>query len=301
MTRPEEISDWSAAVLMNRLRAQKKPGPVDVDALRIALDSAPQLLTPPPDVKVKTVMIAGRPAEWLIPPNTPSNAAILYLHGGGFVAGGCTSHRYLASAIAQVSAMRTLVLEYRLAPEHPLPAGLIDSLAAWLALYHEGIDLERSAIIGDSAGGGLTIAALQALRDDGRQMPPCAVLMSPWLDLAVTSDNARRLDAIDPSISVAALRELGALACKGGSGIAPLNCDLSGLPPILIQATTDEILCDDAHRLHAGVLAVGGRSELDLEAGLCHVYQSFTPRLAEARAAIARIAKFLQTHCRRAA
>jgi epsilon-lactone hydrolase len=285
------MKDWSADILIERLQSLHREEPGDLAAMRSLLDSTASYLSPPADVAVLPTEVAQVAAEWLRPVDAQMDSAIVYLHGGGYVAGSCASHRHLAGALAKEAGVAVLLLDYRRAPEHPHPAAVEDAVAVLGALSSM-----KLALAGDSAGGGLAIMALQVLRDQGAGLPRCAVLMSPWLDLRLTGPNRAALAAVDPTLSVEALAMCAQLAQSGGASIEPLNGSLAGLPPVLIQAGSREILLDDAQALHRCIEAAGGRSELLVAPGMFHVYQAFVPRLPEARAGVARAAAFLRHH-----
>lgn len=282
------MKDWSAQILIERLQSLHRDGEGDLSAMRAMLDSTSGHLFPPSEVAVLPTRIAQVHAEWLKPPGARADWAIIYLHGGGYVAGSCASHRHIAGAVAAATGVDVLLPDYQLAPEHPHPAALDDVLAVVSALGARSL-----ALVGDSAGGGLAIMALQALRDRGLALPCAAVVMSPWLDLTLSGQNQAALAAVDPTLSLASLRLCADLAQSGGVPIVPLGNSFAGLPPLLIQAGSREILLDDAQALHNAVRAAGGRSELAIAPGMFHVYQAFVPRLPEARAAIAQAAAFL--------
>jgi epsilon-lactone hydrolase len=159
---------------------------------RAQYDRAERVFPTPADVAVERVTATERPAEWLQPPAVRNDAVVLYLHGGGYVIGSPRSYRHLAAAIARAAGSRALLLDYRLAPEHPFPAALEDAIAAYRWLLGQGLAPGRIVLAGDSAGGGLTIATLLALRQRGLPRPGGGVCISPWVDLRVAAPATRR-------------------------------------------------------------------------------------------------------------
>jgi acetyl esterase/lipase len=248
------------------------------------------------DVTFQAVDAGGVPSEWVRTPGVAEDGAVLYLHGGGYVIGSVATHRSLVGRIARASGLRALSVDYRLAPEHPYPAAVEDAKAAYRFLLSEGIDPARIVIAGDSAGGGLALATLVALREEGVRLPAAAVCMSPWVDLEGTGDSATRAD--DPWIELDGLREMGKQYVGGGvlrdPLCAPLYADLAGLPPLLIQVGTRELLLDDSQRVAERARAAGVDVTLEVEEGLIHVWQFFGDEVPESKAAVERIGAFVR-------
>lgn len=231
----------------------------------------------------------GVPAEWIDVQERRSDRAFLYLHGGGYFIGSCQSHRGFASQIACASRSRMLLPEYRLAPENPFPAGLLDARAAYRYLLAQGYPPHRIVVGGESSGGGLTLALLQTLRDEGMPMPAGAVLLSPWTDLLGTGDSLRTRARQDPWLRPAGI-ELVADRYRDKVAtdhplVSPLYGDLRGLPPMLIHVGDDEILLDDSTRLEAKARAVGVDVTFKVWKGLWHAFHAFYPWVPEARRA----------------
>jgi len=250
----------------------------------------------PDKVTVNETRVGDLDADWVTMPNSANGRVVLYLHGGGYVMGSRRTHRELASRIAREAAARVLVLEYRLAPEHPFPAAVEDATAAYRWLRKQGIAAGSIAIAGDSAGGGLTLATLLGLRDAGDALPACAVCLSPWTDLEGTGASAQPGGADDPMIPVAALRDMGKLYAANelrNPLAAPLYGTYKGLPPLLIQVGTREILLDDSTRVADKARAAGVPVRLEIEEGAPHVWQA-TPHLPEAADAVRRIGAFVR-------
>jgi acetyl esterase/lipase len=250
----------------------------------------------PEDVVVEDVRIGAMPADWVSMPDSKKSRVVLYLHGGGYVLGSRRTHRELAARIAAAAQARVLVLDYRLAPEHPFPAAVDDATEAYRWLRSQGIAAASIAIAGDSAGGGLTLATLLALRDAGDALPACAVCLSPWTDLEGTGASAQPGGADDPMVGVAGLRDMGRLYAGDATRnplAAPLYGNYNDIPPLLIQVGTREILLDDATRVAERARAAGVDVKLEIEEGAPHVYQVF-PGIPETDAAVQRIGAFVR-------
>ncbi len=244
--------------------------------------------------------------EWLerrddLVPAAPVRT-ILYCHGGGYYFCSPASHRSLVFALAARSGARTFSLDYRLAPEHPFPAALDDALAAYRRLLADGTPADSIVIAGDSAGGGLALATLVALRDAGDPLPSAGILFSPWTDLAVTGGTIESNDGLDPMFCGAAIGRAAKLYVGDTDPthpyLSPLYADLSGLPALLIQASSTEVLLDDARRIADRACAAGVSVEYEVWAKMPHVWQLWTPFVPEARQALDRAAQFVRAHAR---
>jgi len=239
------------------------------------------------------------PAAWMITPEVAKDRAILYLHGGGYIQGSITSHQDLAQRISKASKIKVLLLDYRLAPEHPFPAALEDSVRAYEWLINNEVYKPKNLIIaGDSAGGGLTLATLVKLRDQGVRLPATAVCLSPWTDLALTGDSIKLKLHEDPFISpdnlmFSAGLYLGKTDPKNPYA-SPLYADLKGLPPLYIQVGSAEILLDDATRLAERAKEAGVEVQLDIWEDMIHVFQAFAVMAPEGKEGINKIGKFIK-------
>lgn len=272
---------------------------------RKAMELSSGALPVPDGVTVTPTNLGGRPAEWLGPAIDSGidagDSLVLYLHGGGYCIGSISTHRNLAGRLALACGGRVVNLEYRLAPEHPFPAAIDDVVAAYAELIELGHDPACIAIAGDSAGGGLTVAALLAIRDSTMVMPAAGVCLSPWTDLTQSASTwTTRADA-DPVVTKAGLDMMAAAYLDGGSATDPLAspafADLTGLPPLLVQVGEAEVLLDDSVGLRNAALAAGVDVTLDVWADMIHVFQAFPPgMLPESDAGLARIAAFLDRH-----
>lgn len=253
----------------------------------------------PPGVRVEKTAVAGVPAEWIHPQIADNGNTLLYLHGGGYSICGPDTHRGLVARLASAAKMRALLLDYRLAPEHPFPAAVEDAYAAYKSLLAEGADPSRLTIAGDSAGGGLTLALLMKLRDAGEPLPAGAALLSPWTDLAMSGWSHITHGRLDPMLSLDAALTAARHYLQDASPTEPLASPLygnfEGLPPLLIHVGANEILLDDSRRVAEKAQAAGVEVTLRVWPGLPHVFQAF-PQLPEARASVAELGTFLLAH-----
>jgi acetyl esterase/lipase len=225
----------------------------------------------------------------------PTQGTVLYLHGGGYALGSTRSHLGLFASLAHTAHTEVVGIDYRLAPEHPCPAGIEDARAAYEALLQNRRP-EEIVIAGDSAGGGLTAATLCAIRDAGLPMPSGGALLSPWLDLTHDSPaKSTRYDFIFPERSVPFREAYGATLGLDDPRVSPVNADLSNLPPLLVLAGAVEAIADDSARFAERVRAHGGRVELVIEPDEIHVYPMFSDVSPRAQSGLAKLARFVRT------
>jgi epsilon-lactone hydrolase len=247
---------------------------------------------------VEVVDVDGVHAEWVRPAvSVATDACVLYLHGGGYVIGSCNTHRGLASHLAARTGMAVLLVDYRLAPEHPAPAALDDALTAYEWLLARGFEPGRVVVAGDSAGGGLTLAALMALRDRGRPTPALGVAISPWTDLTLSGGTMDSLHADDPMVQRAGLQRMADWYVADGDVTDPLVSpnfgDPTGLPPLLIHVGTVEVLLDDSLQFAAAAEAAGVDVTLEVWPEMIHVWHAFGPNVPESEAAVTRVAEYV--------
>ena len=281
-----------------RQKAEAGQTPPPLDERRATFAPAGSLHPVPDDVQVTDVNADGVPAHWLDAPGADTGRVLLFMHGGGFELGSIRSDGELAARLGRASGMRVLFPEYRLAPEHPFPAAIDDVVTAWRWLGgDQGLSASSLAVAGDSAGGGLAVSLLVATRDAGEALPAAAVLMSPTVDLTSSGDSMTTRAEQDPFSTLAMLRQFAADYLAGADPktplASPLFASLTGLPPLLIQVGTADLLLSDSQRLAAAASAVGVDVTLEVGEGLPHVYQILlgTPEAAEATE---RIGKFLR-------
>jgi acetyl esterase/lipase len=235
----------------------------------------------PPDVAVRTGTLGGRPAQVFEPRDVVQERTVLHLHGGGFTVGSQVTHRALAASVAVATRATVHLLDYRLAPEHPFPAAPDDALAAWHDLVARGADPAATALTGDSAGGWLALTTALRLRDDGKALPAVLGLISPWLDLT----GASWPDRTDAMLQPDWLRRCAA-SFAAPPDAAPLAADLSGLPPMVVQVGSEEILLPDAVALARTARAAGVPVDLRRLDGLWHVAHASAGMVAESTAAV---------------
>ena len=255
------------------------------------------------DVEVEAVF-APVPGLWITTPAGRSRI-ILYFHGGGYALGSSRAHAEMASWIARAAQARVLVLDYRRAPEYRFPAALEDALLAYRSMVSAGADPRMITVAGDSAGGGLTIALLTSLRDRGDPLPSSAVCISPWVDLEMTGESIVSKASADPLLTRKGLQQFADWYLGGQDArnplASPLHADLKGLPPLLIQVGSSEILLDDARRLAERAQAADVRVTLSQYEDMPHVWHVFASFLPEGKQATREIGDFVLQHSRRSA
>jgi epsilon-lactone hydrolase len=294
------MHSWQAYSLVFLFRMKRllfdKPGELNVEKDRRELELLEKYFKPMAPITCTPVTTNGVPAEWIIPQGLTTRRVILYIHGGSFNSGSIISHRPLAANIAIACQARVLIIDYRLAPEFPYPAALEDSWSAYDWLLANGIPANQIAVMGDSAGGTLTLSLLNQLRMQGKPLPALAVCLSPGTDYSMWGEswkfNKRKdfmLDQrnIQKSIEVY-LRD----ADRHSPLVSPVFGELQGLPPILIQVGSDEVLLSDASRFVEKAKAAGVPATLEVWEGMQHVWQYTASFLPEARRAIHNIGEF---------
>lgn len=280
-----------------RAHLAKHPAPDALDGQRVQYDKAERFFKLPPDVVVEPVQVGRLPAEWLRPAGARADATVLYLHGGGYAIGSAKSHRHLAVAIAKAAGTRALLVDYRRAPEQPFPAAVEDAVASYRWLLATGQAAQRVVVAGDSAGGGLTVAMLLALRDAGTALPAAGVCISPWVDLTCSGLSYQTKAASDPMVTREGVARMAAWYLAGADPktplASPLYADLRGLPPLLVHVGSEEVLLDDARQLAAQARAAGVEATLEIWPEMVHVWHWFLGMLDEAQRAVDRIGEFV--------
>lgn len=247
------------------------------------------------------VLANGVKAAWITPEDVRDDRAVLFFHGGGFQMGSIETHRALSAAIAAGAGCRVLAVDYRLAPEHRFPAPVEDALAAFDWLLSSGLLPQHIAVAGDSAGGGLALSLMLALKARRHALPAAAALMSPWTDMEASGQSFETRSAADPFHQRAMIKAL-AKAYLGSGGnprdplASPVHGDLSGLPPLLIQVGGNETVLDDARLLADRARAAGVEVRLEIWSGMFHVFQLYAADLPKAREAVGRIGAHLAAH-----
>lgn len=252
----------------------------------------------PAGIEVSPVTIDGIPAEWILPPQAIKEKIIMYFHGGGYVSGTCRAHRSIAAKFVKCSEIGALLFEYRLAPEHPYPAALDDSVTMYRWLLAQDIASSNIVFLGDSAGGGLCLATLLALRDQGIPLPAAAVAYSPVTDYKCTGESYRTKAKV--CLSPEGMAPALAKHYAGDKDpdlpyISPLYGELQGLPPLLIYAGEDETLLDDSTRFSEKAKAAGVDVTLRVGKGMFHCYPAMAPLFPEATLAMDEICAFIKT------
>jgi monoterpene epsilon-lactone hydrolase len=248
--------------------------------------------------RTTSVDAGGVPSEWVEVPAGSDLRTILYLHGGGYTVGSVRTHRALVARLAAATGGRGLAIDYRLGPEHPFPAAVDDAAAAYRWLVRGGVEPASIVVAGDSAGGGLTVALLVALRDACDPLPAAGVCISPWTDLACTGESMTTRAAADPMVQRDGLLPMAAAYLAGQDPrtplASPLYADLHGLPPLLVHVGSAETLLDDATRLAERARAAGVAADLEVWDDMIHVWHAFSPLLPEADDAVARVGEWVR-------
>jgi len=293
-----EIIDIGIEKLMQTLRERGLPDGLSLDERRARMEDIGTRFPAPQSASINPVKIAERPAEWVCDPDTDDGRVMLYVHGGGYVQGSLASHRNLVFEIARSMKGKVLNLDYRLAPEHPFPAAVEDTVNAWAELLEMGIDPKKASFGGDSAGGGLVIAALVSARDKGLPMPSCACCISPWTDLVGSGRTMDTKALEDPMVNRTALKFFSDFYAdkedKSHPLISPLFANLAGLPPLLIQVGTAETLLDDSRRLATRARYAGVDVSYAEWEGMPHIWHIFAPLLEKSRKAIIELGEFVE-------
>lgn len=287
-------------MIIDTFRSGPKMADLSIEEQRAQMEVIFTQFQLPTDVRCDPVDAGGVPAEWITTPGVVAERVICYLHGGGYVMGSINTHREMVSRLSRAASARVLILDYRLAPENPFPAAVDDSTAAYRWLLSVGVDPARLVIAGESAGGGLTVATLVALRDAGESLPRAGICLSPWVDLECLGESMVTKAEIDPVLT----RDSTLMLAKAYLGdtdprtplASPLYADLTGLPPLLIQVGTAEVLFDDATRLADRARAAGVDVILEPWDDMIHMWHLLAAILPEGEQAIDRIGEFIRQH-----
>ncbi|MFI6995924.1 alpha/beta hydrolase [Nocardia sp. NPDC050175] len=280
------------------LRQPRPAGIGSVEEIRAGFRALMAQMNVPTEIRTRTTTLGDRLAVLVEPVSAARAGTILYFHGGGFVYGSPETAMPLTANLVTRTGFRAYSVDYRLAPEHPFPAAIDDTLSAYRALLDSGEHPSTIAFAGDSAGGGLAVTTCLAARDAGLPMPAAIVAFSPGLDQTRTGESMDTKAGVDPLFTRESLEHNGAMYLAGQDPNQPLLspailADLTGFPPMLLQAGTNEMILDDATRLAARARAAGVDVILDITADLPHVFQSFAGMLDEADEALDRAALFL--------
>ncbi len=284
-----------------RLMKMKIHGSLDVEKNRKNLEGQVFLFKTPRNVRIQPVSVEGVPAEWLLPKGCDTDRVIIYLHGGSFHAGSLRTHRGIAAHIGVNSDSSVLLLDYSLAPENPFPAAIEDvvSVYRWL-LEVKGFEAKKVIISGDSAGGGLTLASLLKFQEENITLPAAAICLSPVTDFAITGESITTKAKEEVMLTENEMKQSFEIYAKGQNVehplVSPLYADLSGLPPLLIQTGTAEILLDDSTRFAQKAIKQGVTVDLDLWDNMFHVFQIFGNLIPESKKALKKIGEFAKSN-----
>ena len=284
--------------LLTTLRSRPAPAGLSIAEMRERYLKLAGFLGGAPDAQCEKVDAGGVPAEWVAAPGVDPSRAMLMLHGGGYAIGSIDTHRRLAYDVSAASGARVLLIDYRLAPEHPFPAAVDDAAAAWRWMLAQGLRPSRLSIVGDSAGGGLVLSTLVVLRDQGVPLPGCAVAISPWVDLEMLGGSIESRAGVDPMVAEAGLHAYAKMYLGDANPrsplASPLHADLAGLPPMLVQVGSAEVLLDDALRIAEKLHAAGNDVRLSVWPNMPHVFPFFAPVLSEGGDGCREIGEFIR-------
>jgi acetyl esterase/lipase len=282
------------------LRQSAFPVGSDVDEQRRLLREAIEAQPLPADVTVTPAALGGVPTAEITVDGIEARHVVLYFHGGVYVMSDAFLAAGLASQVGRRTQAKVISVDYRLAPEYPYPAAVDDALAAYEALLDDGIAASDIAFAGESAGGGLAVATMVNARDRGLALPAAAWVMSPYVDLTLTGTTIEGKRDADPLLSRELLEPRVADYVQGHDAalglISPLFADLSGLPPLIIQAGSHEVLLDDAVRLAGQAASADVEVTLEITPEVPHVFQAYAAMLDEAAAALDRAGQLLSAH-----
>lgn len=287
-------------MLRNLISARPADQEVNVDEMRSGYDILGAMTPQATGAVVEAVDANGVPCEWITTPGVDTGRTVVYVHGGGYVIGSLASHRSMLTHLSAAANARVLAVEYRLSPEHPHPAALDDAVTAYNWAIQNGATPERTVIGGDSAGGGLTIATLVALREGGYPLPAAGVCLSPWLDMEASSESMKDRAELDPMVKESDLLKWAGHYLNGLSPTTPLanplHAELKGLPPLLIHVGSHEVLLDDSKRLAQLARDAGVDVTLEVADEMIHVWHFFAGAVPEADASIAEVGLFIRNH-----
>jgi monoterpene epsilon-lactone hydrolase len=276
------------------------PRPTGFAQRRERIDTVASIDGVSSDIAFERVDLGSCEGEWSLAPGSDASKVLLFFHGGGYCSGSIRSHRGMVSEAGRAAKIRTLAVDYRLAPENPFPAALDDALAAFDFLVDQGIAAKHIVISGDSAGGGILLATMIRMRDAGKPLPGAAWLVSPWVDLEMTGATIDSKAEIDPLIHREYLEELASAYLSGASPrdplASPLHADLAGFPPVLIQVGSAETLLDDSVRIAGRLGAADVSVRLEIWPHMIHAWHLWSARLTAGRDALASLGAFIGHH-----
>jgi monoterpene epsilon-lactone hydrolase len=293
----EQAQAFKAGLIEMRAQRAAMPAP-SLEEMRADSGMMSQMTGEPEGVTFSPVDAGGVPAIWVIPARGADDRVLEYLHGGGYVIGSAETHQRLAGHLANAIGCRVLDVDYRLAPENPHPGPVEDSVRAYRWLLDQGYAPDHIAISGDSAGGGLTLATVLKLRDDGLPQPAAAVPLSPWADMEGLGETVQSNADRDVMLTTDGVKGMADMFLGGGDPrdplASPIHGDYRGVCPLYIQVGGDEILLDDARRVAAKARADGVEVQLDEFPEMQHVFQLSAGNMPEADDGVARIGAYLR-------
>lgn len=286
--------------LVKKMRTRPQPENQTIEQLRAGFEALSRGFPPGSGARFEPVSESDVAAEWVTTSVSKALPVILYFHGCGYCIGSAQTHRDLVSRLCAATGARALSVDYRLAPENPFPAAVDDAVAAYRWLRSQGVPAESIVIAGDSAGGGLTLATLLALKEGGDNLPASGICMSPVIDHTKEGDSMRTKVDLDPMVHPTSSTAYSQMYLGGADPktplASPLHADLHGLPPLLILVGTWEVLLDDSTRFAERARAAGVSVELEVWGEMIHIWPYFAAILPEGRQAIERMAAFVKAH-----
>lgn len=286
--------------LLRSMQPKPDAPPISLEVRRQGFDAFGLSIPLPDGCRVAEITVAGRRADRIDPQGCDTSRALLYLHGGAYILGSHHSHRHLASRIAEAAGIACISLDYRLAPEHPYPAAVEDAVAAYRWMLDQGWAAEHIAISGDSAGGGLTLATVQALKAEGLPMPGCIFPISPWSDLTLSGASYETVAERDPMISrvggADSAPQYAGAADRREPGVSPVFGDFAGFPPMLIHVGADEVLLSDSLMVAEKAALAGVEVRLEVWPEMIHVWHAFHQYLSAARRATSEAGQWIRAH-----
>jgi len=287
------------SIILKHLKSHPTFESIGIESYRNLLEKSAMAFKPDKSITLKPFYIKTIEAQWLLPLQQDEKRIIMYVHGGGYIAGSMNSHRDIASRIAIASDATVLIFNYRLAPEHPFPNGLSDVKTVYHWLTENFKDTKRISLVADSAGAGLSLALLSELLTNGNPLPACSVLISPWIDLECKNNSHITNQDKDPMLSQHILKKTARLYTDKDLSnplISPVNSEFSGISPVLIQAGEYEVLVDDSKILAKKLNKSGATVQLEVWDEMFHVWHYFARYLSEGRQAIGQIGNFIKKY-----
>jgi acetyl esterase/lipase len=281
--------------LLARLKSVGEPA--DLETMRRQFDAVASAQPMPDDARFERLTVGGVPAERVTVAAAGGPGVVMFFHGGGYMFGSARGYRALTTTLAAATGVPILAIDYRLAPEHPFPAAVEDTTAAYRAILESGTPASRIGFAGDSAGGGLVFATMLSARDAGLQLPAAGYGISPWVDLSCEGDSFTELATVDPLMTAEGAHGCAAAYLQGADArhpwASPLQADLAGLPPLMLQAGSTEMFLDDSTRAARKAALAGVHVEMQVWPDMPHVWHLWPSILPEATAALAAGGRFL--------